>query len=222
MITGIIPACGDATRMGGIAKFNLPLTKKMTIIDWHIKSQLKYCDNVIIVVNEKYENLLNKFKKNKKIKIIVTKTKTMSETVLLAINSFESDNYVVGMPDTYVIGENPYKKIIKNNIDSDINLGIFKIKENQKGKLGQVDIYNSTVIDCVDKSIGCNYKYSWGFIKFSQSAIKLIDKKDPHIGYIINKAIKNNYLIKSSVINGEYFDCGTLQEYQELLNKINN
>ena len=218
MIIGIIPACGNATRMGGIAKFNLKIPKSNdTLISWHIKSQLKYCDKVIVLVKKEHESSLSMFKDNNKIIILVEQTLSMSETVQKATEKFYADEYVVGMPDTFVIGDNPYKEIITNNIDSDLNLGVFKIKNSQKGKLGQLNIIDGVVVDCIDKDINCNYEHSWGFLRFNRSVLKLIQKETPHIGYVINPAIKEKLLVMASIVDGEYFDCGTQEEYQELL-----
>jgi UTP-glucose-1-phosphate uridylyltransferase len=221
MIIGIIPACGDAIRMGGVAKFNLKIPKSdNTLISWHIKSQLDYCDKVVVVVKKEYNNLFEMFKNDKRIIILLEKTSSMSETVAKAIEKFDADQYVVGMPDTFVVGDNPYKNIMTTNINSDLNVGGFKIKNSQKGKLGQINIVNNIVVDWIDKSINCDYEYSWGFLRFNKSIVKLIDKKTPHIGYVINSAIKNNSLVTASIIDGEYFDCGTQDEYQEFLKYI--
>lgn len=221
MIIGIIPACGDALRMGGIAKFNLNIPQSNeTLISWHIKSQLNYCDKVIVVIKKEYEHLLEIFKSNNRVIILVEKTSSMSETILKAIKKNYADEYVIGMPDTFVVGDNPYKSVINNNANSDLNIGAFQIKDSQKGKLGQISIVNNTVVDCIDKDINCDYEYSWGFLRFNRSIIKLIDKKTPHIGYVINPVIINKYLVTATIINGEYFDCGTPDEYQELLKYI--
>ena len=218
MIIGIIPACGNATRMGGIAKFNLKIPQSgETLISWHVKSQLEYCDKVVILVKEKHKNLLNIFKDNNKIIILVEQTSSMSETILKATGKFYADEYVVGMPDTFVTGDNPYKEIITNNINSDLNLGVFKIKNSHKGKLVQLNIIDGVVVDCIDKDINCNYEHSWGFLRFNRSILKLIQKEAPHIGYVINPAIKEKLLVMASIVDGEYFDCGTQEEYQELL-----
>jgi hypothetical protein len=218
MRIGILPACGDATRMGGIAKFNLNLPKSNeTLISWHVKSQLNYCDKVIIVVKKEHEHLLGLLKDNKKVIILVEQTSSMSETVLKAIKKFYADEYVIGMPDTFVAGNNPYEFVINNNTNSDLNIGAFKIKDSQKGKLGQINIKNNLVFDCVDKNINCDYEHSWGFLRFNRSIIKLIDKKTPHLGYIVNPAIINKYSVTASIINGEYFDCGTQDEYKQFL-----
>lgn len=218
MIIGIIPACGNATRMGGIAKFNLKIPKNNnTLISWHVESQLKYCDKVIILIKKEHQELLNVFKNNNRIIILIEQTSSMSETILKATEKFYADEYVIGMPDTFVIGDNPYKKIINNNINSDLNIGAFKIKNSQKGKLGQINIINGIVMDCIDKNINCNYKYFWGFLRFNRSVLKLIKKETLHIGYVINPAIKEKLLVTANIINGEYFDCGTQDEYQEFL-----
>ena len=223
MIIGIIPACGDATRMGGIAKFNLKIPQSNeTLISWHIKSQLNYCDKVIIVIKKEYQNLLEMFKDNDRVIILVEKTFSMSETVLKAIEKFDADQYLVGMPDTFVVGNNPYKDIMINNTNSDLNIGVFKIKNNQKGKLGQINIVDNIVVDCMDKNINCNYEYSWGFLRFNKSIVKLIDKETPHIGYVINPTISNNHLVTANIIEGEYFDCGTQDEYEEFLKYVSS
>jgi len=218
MIIGILPACGDAIRMEGIAKFNLNIPQSNeTLISWHVKSLMNYCDKVVVVVKKEHKHLLYMFNDNKKVIILVEQTSTMSETILRAIKKFYADEYVIGMPDTFVVGDNPYKSIITDNPNSDLNIGAFKIKNIQKGKLGQIDISNNIVLDCVDKNINCDYKHSWGFLRFKRSMIKLIDKKTPHLGYIVNPAIINKYSVTASIINGEYFDCGTQDEYEQFL-----
>jgi hypothetical protein len=220
---GIIPAAGDAIRMGGIPKFLLPINNEFkNLITWHIESQLKYCEKVVVITKPKYKNKLNSFITNKNVSIVYMETLSMSETVLNAIKLFPSKEYLFGMPDTFCIGDNPYDKIMEDNKPCDINLAIWKIKKYQKGKLGQIKINkHHEVVDCIDKDLSCNYEYSWGMMRFSHNVSNLIEINTPHIGFMINPSIENGLNVIANVIDGEYFDCGTTKEYDQLLKKMN-
>ena len=42
---------------------------------------------------------------------------------------------------------------------------------------------------------------------------------EPHIGYALSKALENNKKIHTKIIDGNYYDCGTPEEYLDLLKK---
>ena len=44
----------------------------------------------------------------------------------------------------------------------------------------------------MDKNPDCEYPYSWGVIGWTHNVNHLIDPNTPHIGFIINSALKNN------------------------------
>jgi hypothetical protein len=145
----------------------------------------------------------------------------MSETVKELV-SIKSQKYILIMPDIYFISNNKFKDISKLNIllnKFKIVVILWKIKEYQYGKLGQIDIDDNKVIDIIDKDINCKYKYSWGIIGWTYDVNDLIDINTPHIGFIINEALKKNIDIGYINSDTEYFDCGTPEEYFLIIKK---
>ena len=61
-----------------------------------------------------------------------------------------------------------------------------------------------------------------GVFTFSRELEKYIVSKDPHVGYALKNAIEDGQDITYKNINGEYFDCGTPEEYLSLLTKLIN
>jgi len=221
---GILPAAGNAKRMMGFPKFLLPiLTKNTTLISWHVENQLKFCEKVIIVTNPENYIYLKHFIKNKRIEVVVTKTETMSETILKAIKMFPSEEYLVGMPDTFFVGENPYE-ILSNHKDyQDFLIALWKIQDDQIGEIGQVLIdENNNVVDVMDKSSECTYKFCWGVMKFNKKIIDSINKDDQHIGFAIMPSVGAGFSVKAVCVSGKYFDCATIEKYQKLLNCLHN
>jgi NDP-sugar pyrophosphorylase family protein len=68
----VILAAGQGTRMGPItytrSKAMISIANKPTI-EWLI-SFMDFCDEIIIVVNKKQNDIINHFKNNKKIKFV--------------------------------------------------------------------------------------------------------------------------------------------------------
>ena len=222
-IVGLIPCSGTASRMNGIPKFLLPC-KEGNLIDNTINLfKVNNIDNIYVSILLSNENYI----KNKdNIKYIVKNTNTMSETVRHLIN-IKSKKYILIMPDTYFINNenNKFNEITKMNImlnKFDVVLIIWKIKDYQYGKLGQVNIQDNKISDIMDKNLDCKYPYSWGIIGWTNKVNHLIDENTPHIGYLINSALKNNIDIGYIISDTEYFDCGTNDEYFKMINYQTN
>lgn len=218
---GIIPVAGNATRMGGFLKFLLPVpNQNQTLISWHIENQLKICEKVIIATKAENATLFKFLTKNEKICVFIVETETMSETVINVVNAFPSEEYVLGMPDTFCFGENPYDKLNSLN-KNDIEVCLWSTEEYQIEKLGQVLINkNNEIIDVVDKNKNFNYPFIWGIIKFKKSFINFFNKELSHIGLSLMPAITGGMVARGIVIKGKYFDCGTLEEYNRLINHL--
>jgi hypothetical protein len=73
------------------------------------------------------------------------------------------------------------------------------------------------VIDIIDKDINCRYPYSWGIIGWTNKVNNLIDITTPHIGFIINTALKLNIEVGYIISTSEYYDCGTPDEYFKMI-----
>ena len=215
----ILPAAGNATRMRGLPKFLLPIDLDyLTLIENHAKQLEELCLRIWIPVNPDFENLLSKLDKLPDNCIVVPmRTISMTETILKVVQMSDSKDFSLIMPDTFFVGEQPYKKL---SVDSFASLACWKIRDEQKGKLGQVLVdHGNKVTDIRDKDINCDYELSWGAVSFSRDLINYMEITDPHIGMAVAKSIKNGEDVNCLMVDGEYFDCGTPREYFHLLEK---
>ena len=205
----ILPAAGLASRMRGLPKFMLPCSVDYeTLLERHVINLLPLVDKIWIPTRPEYANVI----------IQVMETRNMSETVIEVASAARADNFLLCMPDTYFHGELPYETLSKTN--EILNLALFKIRNDQKGKLGQILLSNQgSVIGSVDKDVNCDYELAWGAMSFSNDFVKLLDPDEPHVGYAIPRCI-DKFKVKGSVLNSEYFDCGTPSEYLKLLKTI--
>lgn len=220
----LIPASGLATRMRGLPKFLLPINSKYTtLLENHLFNASKTIDDLENIFIATRPDLVT-FIKNldldyPKLYIIDMETNTMNETILNLVEYSKSNYFQVVMPDTYFLQEQPYGKLSSNPIFCD--LGIWKIRPEQRGKLGEVEIDSENfVIKIIDKNPNSFLNYSWGTLTFSRELINYINPNEPHIGYALSNAIKYGEKITTKIINGKYFDCGTPEEYFELLEEV--
>jgi hypothetical protein len=122
------------------------------------------------------------------------------------------------MPDTYIFDENPWQKLKKPVEDgADIAVGVFKIRDEQRGKLGQCCIESEVVTKVVDKDPTCPYEWAWGLLAWKPHVWELFDPKTPHIGYALNPAIEKGLKVVPVYMDGDYYDCGTPDEFRDLL-----
>ena len=57
-------------------------------------------------------------------------------------------------------------------------------------------------------------------IKALQKLKNYINIVDPHIGYAVKNAIEDNKKVNAFKVDGKYFDCGTPEEYVDLLKEV--
>jgi choline kinase len=218
-VDAILPAAGNATRMRGLPKFLLPIDLDyLTLIENHAKQLEELCLRIWIPVNPDFENLLSKLDKLPDNCIVVPmRTISMTETILNVVQMSDSKDFSLIMPDTFFVGEQPYKKL---SVDSFASLACWKIRDEQKGKLGQVLVdHGNKVTDIRDKDINCDYELSWGAVSFSRDLINYMEITDPNFGMAVAKSIKNGEDVNCLMVDGEYFDCGAPREYFHLLEK---
>ncbi len=221
-IKTFVPAAGLATRLGGIPKFLLPVSDRQTLIGFHIDNLKKIKNNEISIgTNKKFYKTLQDIYEEITIKKINSSSMVQTVTKLNLENKKLS---LVIMPDTYFenykIIEYMREKIISSNLD--VVLGIWKIKQSQIGKLGQCMLDGDSVKKIIDKDVNCKEEYFWGLIMWQPSFNNLISDKDLHFGISLNRAIENKLKIGYVKAQDEYFDCGTFDEYQNLLKNINS
>jgi UTP-glucose-1-phosphate uridylyltransferase len=218
----ILPAAGLATRMQGIPKFLLPSSREYdSLIGLHIDNLIKHCERIWIPTRPDLVLLFDTFGfRNEKITILPMSTKTMSETITKVLSISKAETHFLCMPDTYFFGEKPYELLNKNPLIADV--ACWNIREDQFGKLGQVKVGDDFITDIKDKDKNCKYNLNWGCFTFSRDLIPFIDDNDPHLGYALSNALEDEQKIQYKIINGSYYDCGTPDEYLNMLKNVIN
>ena len=214
----ILPAAGLAKRMRGIPKFLLPADKNYkSLLEIHISNLSKICDKIYLPTRPELLPIIDSLDFDLENLIIADmETTTMCQTVSNTLKLSESENFILVMPDTYFFGEQPYKML--DSETAFCNLACWKIREEQRGKLGEVKIDKNMIVrDMVDKKPDNGYDYSWGALTFNRALSKYIKDDEPHIGYAVKNAMEDGKDIYASLIDGKYYDCGTPSEYLELL-----
>jgi UTP-glucose-1-phosphate uridylyltransferase len=214
----ILPAAGQATRMRGLPKFLLPCGNlDESLLERHIRMSLEVSDLVWISTRPQYAPLLTTLGiQSDRVMVSAMETLTMSQTVRNITDFVDSERFTVIMPDTFFGGDSPNSNLAEST--APLHLSLWAIREEQRGKLGQVELSDDgKVISHSDKDPQCRLRFAWGAMSFSKHLASLIDIRDPHVGYLIDSALAGNYEIGASPVAGSYFDCGTPQEYRDLI-----
>lgn len=216
----ILPAAGLATRMRGIPKFLLPCDDKyVSLVEVHITQLLEVCETVWIPTRPESVPLLASLGiAQERVAILPIATATMTETVLRVLNLSSSPFFQLVMPDTYFSGEMPYGRLNRAPVCADV--ACWEIRDNQRGKLGQVRISDAGVaLELRDKDPHCPFVHAWGALSFSRELARHMRPSDPHVGYALAAAVEQGHAVTAFVLEGRYYDCGTPTEYLEMLNQ---
>lgn len=218
---GILPAAGQAMRLRRLPKFLLPSDgDATTLIERHIQGMENFCDIIWLPVRADLVQLVHDLKLGERVIPVPLTTNTMTETVLRVASISGSDEFLLGMPDTAFVGEDPYPRLNLGVKKSSLSLALWKTASSQIGKVGSVEIQGDKIIGSVDKSLEHSHPYHWGAMSFNRSFIDVLDIEMPHTGYGIRKCIEAKLSIDFFISTGQYFDCGTFSEYQRYINCI--
>jgi hypothetical protein len=225
--TLVLPVGGNATRMLGLPKFLLPASEHETLIEKHCRGALGAgYDEVVVITRPVYTEILVGIFENLGLRINVITlgqpTLTMNETLLNGLSTIhngEEFSLTIGLADSAFVGEDysvTYTNLLKSTAMA--ALGLFAIRADQFGKLGQVLFNESNMaLDIKDKNSECKYPFIWGLAKIPSSYLKSVDMNDQHIGISLEKWIKAGVEVGVSLSSSEYFDCGTFSEYRKFL-----
>lgn len=226
----MLPVGGSASRMLGLPKFMLPVSEKETLIERHLAGAVSAgYDEVHIITRAKYFGLIKDYLVDRGIQVnlhvLPVETKTMSETLKLGssfIPEIERTLVTIGLADTAFHGEsykNIYKKLIEDS--STHTLGLFMIREDQIGKLGQVHLDNhGRVLSMQDKTPDCPYPAIWGLAKVPGLMVTNLNILDAHIGIGIEKFVSEGKFVSGVMNDAKYYDCGTFFEYSKYLQQL--
>jgi hypothetical protein len=102
-------------------------------------------------------------------------------------------------------------------------LGLFLIREDQFGKLGQVEVSaTGRVLSMQDKTVGCPFPAIWGIAKIPGLMLTDLDILDPHIGIGLEKIVAKGQFVSGVMNEAQYYDCGTFAEYSKYLTQKSN
>lgn len=219
---GIIPAGGKATRMNGLPKFLLP-TPEGTLFDVMCKRmESAGVSRVWVASSDETAGALFPYC-NESRRLYRTNVPTMSEAVMNARTLIPPDFVVgFGMPDTYFDDASAFSKLDDAVLEgqADIAVGVFKVRPQQHRKLGMCRIEGRRIVEVVDKPQQTDLEYAWGVLAWDYRLWSRMRPDDPHIGYALPRAIEERLDVRAVFMDGEYFDCGTPDEYFECINHV--
>jgi hypothetical protein len=219
-LDAILPAAGKSVRMRGLPKFLLPCDNEyLTLLEFHIGKLLPHVDTIWIPTRPDLVQLIDSIKiESNKVVVFPFSSLTMNHSVDRVLEISSAKSFQLIMPDTFFAETQPYNLLDPNPEIADV--AIWKIRPEQKGKLGQVHIDDQIILDIQDKNPACNYEYSWGALTFSRKLAKYINIEEPHIGYALKSALKEANRLEYKFMRGQYYDCGTPSEYIDLLRDV--
>ena len=205
--------------MRGLPKFLLPAGPDyLTLIERHLAAMLDSCNTVWIPTRPEQTILLESLGlATDRVVVVPMITQSMTETILRIGRISGASRFLMAMPDTFLAGEQPYSYL--SNSSESMNLACWPIRPEQMGKLGQVliDRSNNELLDVQDKSPTCVYEHFWGAMAFDRSVLDLADEHMPTLGDVLPKMLDVGLPVKTKVMDGDYFDCGTPSEYIQML-----
>ncbi len=218
MRLGLLPAAGTATRMSGLPKFLLPISEAhQCLLTYHVDLMAPHVDRIIVPTRSEWVSLLQSFEFGPQVEIMSMQTQTMAETVKKSLDGRDYASCVLGMPDTYFVGGNPYRDLGEHP-RGDVSLAVFATGPDQSGKVGSVAMDNEgTVFDHADKDPDKDFGAHWGVMEFSSEVEHFLDPGAATGGYLITEALKRSMTVRGYMADYRYFDCGTLSEYAECL-----
>lgn len=216
----ILPAAGLASRMRGIPKFLLPAdVSYRTLIERHIEALIDLVDTIWVPTRPEQVLLLNSLGiAQEKVVVVPMVTTTMNHTIRRIMEISAASSFMLIMPDTRFIGEQPQRALHTIPEGQLAHLAGWAIRAEQRGQLGQIRrTVAGEVSDVRDKDPHCTYPHVWGALAFHRELMRYIDPADPHVGYAIRAAVNDGQVIGATIMDGMYFDCGTPSEYLNML-----
>jgi len=213
---GLLPASGSASRLNGIPKFALPYNSEITLIEWHVQLMLEVVDEVRICTRASWVPLLEELGIDKFTSIISLEPSTMNDALSYLVSLDRKEkfvDYIVGMPDTVLVGaqSNPYEKL--SSASGDILLLATPFREELRGKVGQLRISSSNLVEEIrDKDPKCNYEAIWSAFRMSGFCLEREDKSP---SYSFQRMLESGNTISAVELEGKYFDLGSLAGLRE-------
>lgn len=217
-VIGILPAAGWAERLNGLPKFLLPVPEG-NLLALHCERMLAAGAARVLIGTRWINSGLASLYAPAGTETYLVNSKTMAETVLAARGRAGDSRVLFGMPDTYWDSPAVYESLVTS--PSDVTLACWRMRPDQRGKLGQCDIDNNgRVWNVRDKDALCLYEWAWGALAWNSEFWRFIKPDMPHIGYALQPAIDAGLSVTAVFCPSEYHDCGTFESYARLCSTL--
>jgi len=204
--------------MSGLPKFLLPMPGT-TLIGWHCaRMQAAGVEELLLGYSDSTALLLHRNAPPSA--LLYNGGNTLAHTVNNARLIAGDAEVVFGMPDTYFTDQGAYRKVIEGLDGADISVGVFATRPEQRHKLGMVRIEDERIADVVDKPAATHLVHAWGLIAWKPAFWPYIYPIDATVGDGLQRAIRAGLNVHAVAIDGDYYDCGTPDEYFQLIREV--
>lgn len=211
-IIGLIPCGGKAERLAGIPKYLLPVGNTYLLAEVVRKLHaVKGCDWVYIGSGLHNQRLVDEYAPDKS-RVYRADSRTMCEGVLEAKQYTADYPVIMCMGDTHWQDETVLGKLADElSAGTDIVIGAWFTRPDQRNKLGMLDFSNDYKLRSVDdKPDKTALTHAWGAVAWSPIFYQHIKPTDKHLGLALNRAVEAGLTVKVVVSDGEYHDLGCM------------
>ena len=207
--------------MNGIPKFLLPVSEDLQcLLDYHVRLMQPTVEKIIISTRSEWVDGVRSFDFGSHVEVIELNTQTMAETLRRALAGVHYDSCVLGMPDTYFVGENPYRELYAHP-GHDMVLRLYPTRPEQAGNVGSVRLgADNVVVQHADKDPEHDFGAHWGVMEFAKHTEEFLDPAATTGGYLIDECLSRGLDVRGIPAKDPYFDCGTFAEYLQCLTHL--
>ena len=217
---GIIPIGGGAKRMNGIPKFLLPIGDTFLLTNLYDNMMAAGAESIVVGVKSSNRHWLHDNEPEVGT-VFSVDTETMSETVVLMQKYANAAQTVLfGMPDTYWTDEHVYQRLLGNLDYAIASVAVWDTLPSRRHKRGMCAIKDNRIVEVIDKPSSTPLAWGWGALVWRPAFWRYIKASDAHVGFAIQRAIEADEPISASKFPGQYFDCGTPDEYYECVMSV--
>lgn len=220
-LTALIPAAGKAERLYGLPKFLLPVPGGH-LLGRHLgMHQTAGVENVYVGTIPAYSALVARYCGDRFNPVYhVHSAGNMVDTVRSGKQYTGHRDVMMTMPDTYIEDGGLLGRMREALGDYEMVVGVVETRPEQRHKLGMCVILNDQVVEVVDKPLVTRLVWAWGALAWRAAAWQWIERGDAHFGVCLNRAIRNGIKVGAVYAEGQYWDCGTLDEYTDCLIRL--
>ncbi len=224
---GIIPAAGHSTRIYGLPKFLLPIANSYLLDQLTAHMHGANVDHILLGTHPKHYQLFSDLMNDHDWHVYPywCDTTTMNETVLAARGRAGNHDILFGMPDTYWTDEGVYQRLaqtLNDEVGVIASVALWYTPEQYRHKRGMcaLDASGNLITGVLDKPEKTGKTFGWGAMAWSSTFWQYILPEDAHVGFALQRAIDDDQKVQGVVMDGQFWDCGTPDEYFDCIRAL--